>query len=90
MTYIYLLTKNEIILEFDYRQTLETLVTRATLSFSKNGGRLLQSQDEKYARVSAKIISLPPQIFSIPDSLYLDITLNGINAKLTLDDEGLL
>ncbi len=86
VTYLYLLSTNEITLEFDYKQTLETLVTRATLSFSKNPARLLQSREENPPRVSAKIVPLPPQIFSMPDWLYLDITLNGINTKLTLDD----
>jgi hypothetical protein len=42
VTYSYTLSTNEITLEFDYIQSLESLVTKATLYLGKNSTRLLQ------------------------------------------------
>jgi hypothetical protein len=36
------------------------------------------------------IVSLSPEIFSDPDTLFLEIKIRGNNAELTFDDEGLL
>jgi hypothetical protein len=92
-TYQYSVNTNEIILEFDYRQTIENLTTNVSLSLKKNTRpRLLLSNMSEYQSTSITSASstLSPEIFSIPDTVFLEFEIHGKNELLKFDEESLL
>ena len=90
LIYQYIEETNEIFLEFDYRENLENLLARATLSFSLNAVQSAQIKLNDFQLVSAAKTPSQPTIFSIPPSLSLDIKINGVNAILSAEDEAIL
>ena len=92
VTWKYLSATNEITVELDYHDSIESMVVKATLSFNQQSAQSVQTSFTEYQKASGgKVAVYPePSIVLIPSELSVEIKIKGINSMIIFEDEAIL